>query len=333
MSAFARFLHPTPTTRRAYSSFFSSKPGGGGRYFNSAKPPKVIPGSAAKGAPNKVDSPTESSADGVQTTAGGGGSGAANGGNQPNGLMNANGDQGAPASKASSASSSSSSATNEANPESDTNHPLAGLSGHAHLHHMHRQHPVVTPKDFKLHQFFSLHRPLLLLAQPSSILSSTAPEVDPTSIKPRSSATETSNHPWLLDEFAEASMDADAAAARQLTRALTMNHAGATVAWEDTLRRLGLDVDKDADRVGLQQQWVREWEEVLMDSTKRKRKKKMKKHKSVTLGSLWITLLTVFCVVLLRLKKRRKVKISTPLLFGRLLTLGFDSSRQHARLE
>lgn len=333
MSAFARFLHPTPTARRAYSSFFSSKPGGGGRYFNSAKPPKVIPGGAAKGTANKVDSPTESSADGVQTTAGGGGSGAANGGSQPNGLMKANGDQGAPASKASSASSSSSSSTtNEAKPESDASHPLAGLSGHAHLHHMHRQHPVVTPKDFKLHQFFSLHRPLLLLAQPSSILSSTAPEVDPTSIKPRSSATETSNHPWLLDEFAEASMDADAAAARQLTRALTMNHAGATVTWEDTLRRLGLDVDKDADRVGLQQQWDREWQEVLMDSTKRKRKKKMKKHKSVT-----FSFSDAYTDHILRwapqAQETQKGKIFNTVDILPPTDATFNSFRQHARLE
>jgi hypothetical protein len=284
MSAFSRFLHPTATTRRAYSSFFSSKPGGGGRYFNSAKPPKVIPGGAAKSTGNKVDSSPDSTADSVQTSAGGGSNGAASGGSQPNGLINANGDQAAQASKGSSSSSSSSSTTTTGtSPESDANPSSTGLSGHANFHHTHRQHPVVTSKDFKLHQFFSLHRPLLLLTQPSSILSSSAPDVDPTSVKSSSSTAGTMNHPWLLDEFAEASMDADAAAARQLTRALTMNHAGATVAWEDTLRRLGLDVDKDVERVGLQQQWDREWQEVMMDSTKRKRRKKMKKHKSVFL--------------------------------------------------
>jgi hypothetical protein len=90
-----------------------------------------------------------------------------------------------------------------------------------------------------------------------------------------------SAHSWLLDEFPEASMDADAAAARQLTRALTINHAGATVAWEDTLRRLGLNVDQDTERAHMQQQWDREWQDVMMDSTKRKRRRKMKKHKSV----------------------------------------------------
>ena len=74
-------------------------------------------------------------------------------------------------------------------------------------------------------------------------------------------------------------IDADAEAARQLTRALTMSQAGATIAWENTLRHLGLDPAKDEERVGLQERFEKEWSEVLMDSTKRKRRKKMKKHK------------------------------------------------------
>jgi len=74
-------------------------------------------------------------------------------------------------------------------------------------------------------------------------------------------------------------MDADAEAARQLTRALTMSKAGASIAWEDTLRHLGLDVTQSADRVGLAEQLAKEKHDVLMDSTKRKRRKKMKKHK------------------------------------------------------
>lgn len=82
-----------------------------------------------------------------------------------------------------------------------------------------------------------------------------------------------------LDGNADPFIDADAEAARQLTRALTMSKAGATVSWEDTLKKLGLDVSKDADRVNLREQFEREWEDVMMDSTKRKRRKKMKKHK------------------------------------------------------
>lgn len=78
----------------------------------------------------------------------------------------------------------------------------------------------------------------------------------------------------------EASLvDTDAEAARQLTRALTMTKAGATVSWEETLKRLGLDVSKEAERVNLQEQFEKDWEDVMLDSTKRKRRKKMKKHK------------------------------------------------------
>lgn len=84
-----------------------------------------------------------------------------------------------------------------------------------------------------------------------------------------------------LEDSLETSIDADAEAARQLTRALTMHKAGGIMAWERTLRHLGLDVDMEADRVGLQQQWDKEWDDVMLDSVKRKRRKKMKKHKCV----------------------------------------------------
>lgn len=74
-------------------------------------------------------------------------------------------------------------------------------------------------------------------------------------------------------------VDADAETARLLSRALTMTKAGATVSWEETLKTLGLDVAKEAERADLQQQFEKDWEDVRMDSTKRKRRKKMKKHK------------------------------------------------------
>lgn len=76
-----------------------------------------------------------------------------------------------------------------------------------------------------------------------------------------------------------AGVDGDTEAARQLHHTMTMNRVGAVVSWEETLRTLGLDVSKDAERVQLQEQWDREWEEVMLDSVKRKRRKKMKKHK------------------------------------------------------
>lgn len=290
MSAFVRFLHPTPIARRAYSSFFSSKPGGGGRYFNSAKPPKaVIPGSATKNNVAKaVDSSKDSKVDGVQTTAGGGSGNVTNGGNGPSQTVNPSVDQTAQPLKQSSSSSSSSSsnaASGTSSGSSDANAASAGSPGERHTHSQ-RQHPVVNAKDFKLHQFFSLHRPLLLLPTPSSILTSAPANLDLSDLN--ATADVNSAHSSLLDEFPEASMDADAAAARQLTRAFTINHAGATVAWEDTLRRLGLDVDQDAERVNMQRQWSREWQEIMMDSTKRKRRKKMKKHKSVIAIKLFI---------------------------------------------
>jgi len=129
---------------------------------------------------------------------------------------------------------------------------------------------TITPKDLQTHQFFSLHRPLLLISQPTSIFRPVPPNhsiFDALLVGPQ-------NPPAL-----EPSIDADAEAARQLTRALTMNKAGATVSWENTLKLLGLDVAQGVDRVNLQQQFDKEWRDVMMDSTKRKRRKKMKKHK------------------------------------------------------
>lgn len=77
-------------------------------------------------------------------------------------------------------------------------------------------------------------------------------------------------------------VDGDAEAARQLHHAITVTRAGATVDWEETLKVLGIDVSQEPESVSLQEQckqWDREWTEMLMDSTKRKRRKKMKKHK------------------------------------------------------
>jgi len=80
------------------------------------------------------------------------------------------------------------------------------------------------------------------------------------------------------DDSTDGPVDADAEAARQLTRALTMARAGATVSWETTLRRLGVDVDSAANDLRATE-WNQEWEDILADSVKRKRRKKMKKHK------------------------------------------------------
>jgi hypothetical protein len=44
------------------------------------------------------------------------------------------------------------------------------------------------------------------------------------------------------------------------------------------LKTLGLDVSKEAERVNLQEQFEKDWEDVMLD-TKMKRRKKMKEHK------------------------------------------------------
>ena len=275
MSTFARFLYPIP--RRTYSSFFSSK---SGRYFNSAKPPKsvVARGSGVKN--GKVDSASPTSADGgTQGAAAVRSGGSSN--NGPNEMLKANADE-----PCSSHSQSSSSA--RSNPSHDNSHPrnhVTASSGHASWQHPALpSHAIVNSKEFKLHQFFSLHRPLLLLSHPPSILRP-APSAGPLySTPPETDANMNAHSPPptgyfdTLDETPDAAIDADAEAARQLTRALTMSRAGGAVSWESTLRRLGMNVDLDPERVGLQQQMDSEWE-VIMDSTRRKRKKKMKKHK------------------------------------------------------
>ncbi|KAG6832054.1 hypothetical protein H0H92_005476 [Tricholoma furcatifolium] len=266
MSAFARFLRPLPASRRSYSSYFSSKSGGGGRYFTSAKLPKVVV--TGKGATPKAEPATEATADSAQAST------AAESNGKPSNVVNA-AEQ--PSSQSAPSSSASSTPGKSAPSESSQTTSPADILGSIFMHRTH--HPVVTAKDFKLHQFFSLHRPLLLLSRPNSILESANASSFLPSEKVGSGDPFSTTPQWLLDDFPEATVDADAVAARQLSRALTMTHAGAAVQWEDTLRRLGLDVSKDADRVALQEKMDLELQGIMMDSTKRKRRKKMKKHK------------------------------------------------------
>ena len=55
-----------------------------------------------------------------------------------------------------------------------------------------------------------------------------------------------------------------------------VNRVAPAVAWEDTLQKLGLDVAEGrAEEVAA----AKQEHDVLMDSVKRKRKRKMKKHK------------------------------------------------------
>ncbi|KAJ7156959.1 hypothetical protein C8R43DRAFT_997813 [Mycena crocata] len=275
MSAFTRFLHPLPASRRTYSSFFS-KPGGG-RYFNSHKPAKSVV------AVNSTKTPGTPSPDVTDS---------------------------APTSEATGCGSDSSpplldgaaSPSVASPPRASTLVPLAA-SAVRHPEGL-PSHPVITPKDFQLHQFFSIHRPLLLLPTPPAIFKTPPPSAPlfytpPQDYESHSSLPdEVVGHP---DESTDIPVDADAEAARQLTRALTMSRAGATVSWESTLRRLGLDVDSAAHELRVTE-WNQEWEDILADSVKRKRKKKMKKHKCAQICYILPSRLTRS-----RLRKLRKV--------------------------
>ncbi|KAF5389859.1 hypothetical protein D9757_003676 [Collybiopsis confluens] len=88
-------------------------------------------------------------------------------------------------------------------------------------------HPVIGDKDFKLHQFFSLDRPLLLLSNPSSILYSSPLTSIPHLASPPPPAPPS---PETSPEIAAAS---DAEAARTLARAMAINHVGAASVWEE----------------------------------------------------------------------------------------------------
>ncbi|KAG6868699.1 hypothetical protein C0993_011929 [Termitomyces sp. T159_Od127] len=275
MSALARFLRPVPASTRRYYSFFSSR--GGGRYFTSAKVPKVVV--ASKGAAPKAEPAPESAQDAAQTSA-------------TNGNANTVIETADNPSTVSSQTPASATAASQATGKSPEV-PYTSTPASDSVLVQQPPHPVLNAKDFKLHQFFSLHRPLLLLSRPQSILDS----AKASSFLPAEAdeaETYMTNPQWLVDEFPELTADADAATAQQLARAITMSRAGAAVSWEQTLRRLGL---VEEDRVAPQQEKSeRTFQDVMMDSTKRKRRKKMKKHK---------------------LKKRRKATRAQRLKIGR----------------
>ncbi|KAL1721159.1 hypothetical protein EV715DRAFT_271471 [Schizophyllum commune] len=133
-------------------------------------------------------------------------------------------------------------------PEAPTPHPDAPT------------HPLIGRKDFVLHSFFALHRPLLHLDDPAAVFRP-AQQAEPQHQQQQEVGP--SGRPMRgEDPIADAEADADTA--RQLTRALTMHTLGAQAHWQAVMERLGLPVEAN---------------EVAMDSTKRKRKKKMKKHK------------------------------------------------------
>ena len=297
---FPRLLRPPslPASRRAYS-FFSSK-SGGGRYFNSAKPPKVVaPAAAPSPAPAKAR-PSDPDAKPAPDDPSASASSAAPA-QQPAAAPALTHAQ-KPADTPSSASASASA-------------PLPSpfhASASSPFSSQQPFHPQLSPHDLKLHQFFSLHRPLFLNTPPTALF-------DPT---PAASLTGAPRFPAsdadadadaraelaALDDPPEASLEADADAARQLARALVINSVGAAIAWDDTLRRLGIPT------VQISLDPAAAAAHIRADSTKRKRRKKMKKHKCVSLPSRrpLARFLLTHRACLSRLKKRRKVISSTP---------------------
>ncbi|KAF9053959.1 hypothetical protein BDZ89DRAFT_1125643 [Hymenopellis radicata] len=270
MSSIMRFLQPLPAARRGYSSFFSSKPGGG-RYFNSAKSAKtVVTNNPTKKTTGEGDSaPSSSTGENAEKGAQMAEGRAATGSSSSLSIASSATED---ASISRTASSSSSSCSDSHSSPSTTG-PANDVVSHPFPHH----HPMIDPREFKLHQFFSLHRPLLMLSDPAAILRSAPPGVP---LLGRES-TQTPSQPQSTgapSEYMDA-IDADAETARQLNRALTMSRTGSTASWEATLRRLGLDVNQQPDRIGLQEQFKQDWTNVIMDSVRRKKKKKMKKHK------------------------------------------------------
>ncbi|KAF8136434.1 hypothetical protein EV363DRAFT_1395551 [Boletus edulis] len=150
-----------------------------------------------------------------------------------------------------------------------TSPPTNASASHPHLPTLPRLadhapfHPTVSSKEYKLHQFFSLHRPLLLLDQPTSTIFEASDPSTPLFTSFEDQVNNDSRHSIpTIDNPPESSPDADADAARQLAHALVMNRVGDAVAWQQALS-----------------QTAQEWVTIHADSTRRKKRKKMKKHK------------------------------------------------------
>jgi len=85
-----------------------------------------------------------------------------------------------------------------------------------------------------------------------------------------------------LDDPPESSFETDADAARQLAHALVMNRVGGAMSWQNTLERLGLGGQNAEGSAVHAKESAQEWVTIHADSTKRKKRKKMKKHKYVS---------------------------------------------------
>jgi hypothetical protein len=137
-------------------------------------------------------------------------------------------------------------------------------------------HPSPTAQDFKLHQLFSLDRPLLGLSQPGASVFENSPTPFAPSTWTRAGSEVEQPSATYMDEHADPSPEADAHTARQLSRAFVMNRVASTVDFNAAMMKLGLDMNEG--RVPVQEMDMSNME-MHLDSVKRKRKQKMKKHK------------------------------------------------------
>lgn len=254
MSLFSRLARPAHPVGRAYSSFFSSKPGGG-RHFVSAKSPKPVlqPARVKVDSATTTGSPTESTATSPPSNA--------------SGVV-----------KAAAADEKLSSKPAETHPQS---HPLSSSVPFTSSSDRVPIHPTVSSKEYKLHQFFSLHRPLLLLNEPTSAIFEAVDTSTPLFTSSEDQVNNDLRSFATIDNPPESSPDADADAARQLAHALVTNRVGGVIAWQQALSRLGLSAKHSENDMTLARESAQEWVTIHADSTRRKKRKKMKKHKYV----------------------------------------------------
>ena len=285
MSLFHCRLHPIAARGRACYSFFSNK-AGGRRSFSAPKPPKSV-GSPTTTSKDPSPSSETSSGDGLNTNTTCSSPGASPSNPAADHKIMQVSDQ----------PSSSSSKPSSSHDSSDAQKIAGTTSELSPAPAFPLYHPPIDSKGFKLHQFFSLHRPLLLVSHPTSTLfdqPASLPPTNPFASLFSTTDPDTSGPPVLpatIDNPPEASPEADADAARHLARALVMNRVSGTVEWEATLRRLGIDVSLEEDRAVSKVQCDKEWKDIMMESTKRKRRSKMKKHKYVAaFGSMLLCL-------------------------------------------
>jgi len=112
-----------------------------------------------------------------------------------------------------------------------------------------------------------------VLSQPATVLfdSSATLALDPAPPQAHGTASALAAQATLEDP-PETTPEADADTARLLARTLAMNAVNSAVSWDATLRRLGLNPAENTTLEG---------DVIDLDSTKRKRRRKMKKHKCV----------------------------------------------------